>query len=225
MYAILFRTLLLYILITVVIRAMGKRQVGELEMSELVTTLLLSQIASLPIEDPEIPLTYVFIPLLLIVATEIIITFMKSRVNFLKRIFEAKPTILIDRGKIDQKALLQMRLTVEELLSEVRQQGYRDIKDIYYAILEENGKFSLLPRSDCEPLTPRDTATAVKERGYALPLVSDGVIDREALRRMKKDEAWLRAACRRENTTPEELFLFTLDDGGAVSLIKKEGCT
>ena len=146
MYAILFRTLILYILITLMIRAMGKRQVGELEMSELVTTLLLSQLVSLPIEDPEIPLLHVVLPVILIVGFEIVITFLKGRLNFLKRIFEARPSILINRGVIDQGELARIRLTVDELLSEVRQQGYRDVGDIYYAILEENGKFSLIPK-------------------------------------------------------------------------------
>ena len=222
MYAILFRTLILYILITVVIRAMGKRQVGELEMSELVTTLLLSQLAALPIEDPEIPLPHVFLPILLIVSIEIVITFSKSRINLLKKIFESRPSILIDRGRIDQRELGRMRLTIEELMSEVRQQGYRDISEIYYAILEENGKFSLLPRAECEPLTLADAEKEVKERGYAVSLIADGVIDRETLLRMEKDESWLREVCAREGVTPEEVFLLTLDEAGGVKVVRKE---
>lgn len=222
MYAILFRTLILYVLITVVIRAMGKRQVGELEMSELVTTLLLSQLASLPIEDPEIPLPHVFLPILLIVSIEIVITFLKSRINFLKKIFESRPSILIDRGRIDQRELGRMRLTIEELMSEVRQQGYRDISEIYYAILEENGKFSLLPRTECEPLTLKDAGKGAKEKGYAVSLISDGVIDPEALKRMNKGEGWLREICKSEGVTPEEVFLLTLDEAGSISVIRKE---
>ena len=222
MYAILFRTLFLYVLISVVIRAMGKRQVGELETSELVCTFLLSQLAALPIEDSEIPLAHVLLPILLIVTLEILVTFLKSRVNFLKRIFASRPSILIDRGRIDQKEMGRMRLTVEELMSEVRQQGYRDIRDIYYAILEENGRFSLLPRTECEPPSLRDEDRHPRERGCAFALVCDGVIDRAALGRMKKDEAWLRAVCRREGTRPEDLFLLTVDETGEVSLTRKE---
>ena len=222
MYAILARTVLLYVLVTVAIRAMGKRQVGELEMSELVTTLLLSQLATLPIEDPEIPLAHVILPLFLIVSFEIVITFLKSRVNFLKKIFESRPSILVDRGVIDQAELGRMRITVDELLSEVRQQGYRDIREIEYAILEENGKFSLLPRMETEPPTRADTGTKVTETGCAFPLVSDGTIDRDFLRRIGRDEAWLREVCRREGTAPEELFLMTVDDSGEVSLTRRE---
>ena len=222
MYAILFRTLLLYILITVVIRAMGKRQVGELEMSELVTTLLLSQIASLPIEDPEIPLPYAVLPVLLIVAIEIVITFLKGRVNFLKRFFESKPSILIKRGVIDQRELLRMRLTIGELLSEIRQQGYRDPSDIDYAILEENGKFSLIPKAESEPPTRGESGLCGKEPGCALPLIADGVIDHDNLRLMKREEGWLLAVCRERGVAPDGVFLLTLDDAGSVTLIRKE---
>ena len=222
MYAILFRTLFLYILITVVIRAMGKRQVGELEMSELVTTLLLSQLASLPIEDPEIPIFHVVLPVLLIVSIEIVITFGKSRVNFLKRIFEQKPSLLIERGRIDQAEMGRMRITIGELLSEVRQQGYRDLNDIYYAILEENGKFSLIPRSDKEPLSREDAGKTVKEAGCAFPLIADGVVDEDNLRRAGKSRRWLEKLCREEGTPPEEIFLLTLDESGKTSIVKRE---
>lgn len=222
MYAILFRTLILYVLITVVIRLMGKRQVGELEMSELVTTLLLSQIASLPIEEPEIPLPHVILPVLLIVASEIMITFAKSRLNFLKKIFEPKPSILVNRGRIDQKEMAKMRITIGELLSEVRQQGYRDIGDVYYAILEENGKFSIIPTSDREPLTPGDLGKSKKEPGCALPLIADGEIDKDNLSHMGKSEAWLREVCRARGKLPEEIFLMTMDDRGEIALTEKE---
>ncbi len=222
MLAILLRTALIYLIISAVIRVMGKRQVGELEMSELVTTLLISQLASLPIEDPEIPLLHVTVPLLLIAAAEIIITFLKGHINFLKKIFEARPSILIDRGKINQKELLRMRLTIEELMSEVRQQGYRDIQDIYYAILEENGKFSLLPRSDAEPLTPKAIGKQVSEVGYSHSVVSDGIIDRKMLSYIGRDEVWLRAVCEKEGTKPELVFLLTVNERGETNLIKKE---
>ena len=223
MYAILFRTLFLYVLITVVIRAMGKRQVGELEMSELVTTLLLSQLASLPIEDPEIPILYVVIPVLFIVSIEIVITFGKSRVNFLKRIFEGKPSILVDCGRIDQAEMGRMRITVGELLSAVRQQGYRTLDDIYYAILEENGKFSLIPKTGKEPFTAEDAGILRAEAGCALPLISDGVIDEENMRRFKKNRLWLEEICKKKGTTPEEVFLLTLDEAGNTFFTLREG--
>ncbi|MBQ2718997.1 MAG: DUF421 domain-containing protein, partial [Clostridia bacterium] len=139
-----------------------------------------------------------------------------------KRIFEAKPSLLIKRGVIDQRELLRLRLTIGELLSEIRQQGYRDPSDIYYAILEENGKFSLIPKSESEAPTRKDVGVRVKEAGCALPLIADGVIDRDNLRLMKRDEGWVRAVCRERGTVPEGVFLFLLDEAGSVTLIPKE---
>ena len=222
MFTLFFRTLLIYIIITLVIRLMGKRQVGELDMSELVTTLLLSQIASLPIEEPEIPLLYVVIPVFLIVATEIVISYLKGRFNFLKRIFESQPSLLIDRGRIDQKEMMRMRITLEELLSEVRQQGYASLSDIYYAILEQNGKFSLLPKADSAPLTPKDCTIKVSEKGCAFPVICDGDIKQNALKRIGRDEAWLEKLCKEKGCPPSEVFLLTVDDAGTPCFIKKE---
>ncbi len=222
MFTVFFRTLLIYILITVVIRLMGKRQVGELDMSELVTTLLLSQLASLPIEESEIPLLYVVIPVLLIVATEIAISFLKGKFNFLKKIFETKPTLLICRGKIDQREMMRMRITIEELLSEVRQQGYASLSDIYYAVFEPNGKFSLLPKADSAPLTPKDCSIKVSERGCAFPVICDGDIREDNLRKAGRNEAWLRKVCREKGCPPSEVFLLTVDDEGTLCFIKKE---
>lgn len=222
MYTIFFRTLLIYVLITLLIRAMGKRQVGELDMSELVTTLLLSQIASLPIEEPEIPLLHAIIPILLIVAIEIIITALKGKVKLLKKIFEGKPSVIIDRGKINQKEMSRMRLTLDELLSEIRQQGFGDPADVYYAILEENGKFSILPRAEKNGLTPADAGIGVKETGCALPIICDGEIKGANLKKSGKDEHWLSAVCQKENCRPDEIFLLTVNEDNQVRLTKKE---
>ncbi len=222
MYTVFFRMLIIYVLITAMLRLMGKRQVGELEMSDLVATLLLSELAAQPIEKPDIPLFHAVIPVLLIVSVEIIITFLKTKVNFLKRIFEGKPSLLIDRGRINQKELARTRLSIDELLSELRIQGYGNPEDVYYAILEESGKISVLPRADKQPLTPSDTKTEVSEKGLSLPLISDGSIQPKNLERMKKDEAWLCRECKKKSCTPEEVFLLTLDDAGGVNLVKKE---
>ena len=222
MYSILFRTIILYVLITLVIHGMGKRQVGELEMSDFVTTILLSQIISLPIEDPSVPLTHVFLPVLIIVSAEIAITFLKGRFNPLKRLFEGKPTFLVEHGRIRRAELLRVRITLDELLSEVRQQGYGDIADIDYVILEENGKFSVLPRALRTPPTAEELKITPPERGYALPLICDGVINKENLARMKKGIGWLETTLKKQGLRPEDVFLLTLDAVGGMNLVRKE---
>ena len=222
MYSILFRTIILYVFITLVIHGMGKRQVGELEMSDFITAILLSQIISLPIEDPSIPLLHVFLPVLIIVSAEIAVTFLKGRFNPLKRLFEGKPTFLVEHGVIDQSELFRVRITLDELLSEVRQQGYADIADIDYIVLEENGKFSILPRAARIPPSAEDLSRTPPERGCALPIICDGVINQENLTRMKKDHAWLTRTLKKEGLSAEDVFLLTLDAVGSVNVVKKE---
>ena len=182
MSAIIVRTAVLYILTTVVFRFMGKRQVGELEMSELITTLLLSEIATLPIDDPNIPLLYAVIPILLLVCFEIVITFAKTRCNLLKRVFESKPIVLIRRGELCETELRRMRITVDELIGECRLQGIGSLADVEYAILEQNGKLSVLPKSTKLPLTPSDMGIKSGDCGILHPLIVDGVFHKEGMR-------------------------------------------
>ena len=136
MISLLFRTLLIYLFLTMILRLMGKRQVGEMEISELVTTLLLSEIAALPMEDTDIPVLHALVPILAIVALEIIITYLKTKWNPLKKIFESQPVFLIRRGVLNQTELERNRISVNEFLGELRMQGVSVLTDAYYAILE-----------------------------------------------------------------------------------------
>ncbi|MBP5210128.1 MAG: DUF421 domain-containing protein [Clostridia bacterium] len=156
MAAIFVRTILLYALLTLLFRLMGRRQVGELDVSELISTLLLSEIASLPIDDPDIPLLFAVVPIVVIVCVEVALTALRVHSRRAKRLLGASPVLLIDRGRICQQTLGRMRITVEELFSECRQKGFGRPDEIEYAVLEENGKLSLLPKAKNSPMTPSD---------------------------------------------------------------------
>ncbi len=211
MAALFFRTILIYFLLTLALRIMGKRQVGELEISELVTTLLLSEIAALPIDDPDIPLLHAVVPILLIFSIEIIITHLKSRWNPLKRIFESKPTFLIERGVLRQDELLKNRITVSEFISACRIQGVSDIFNIYYAILEQDGKLSVMQRAKA----------GEEECGIAHPLILDGEIEEETVTKLGLSREQLDGICLAEGADAKDLFLLQIDDAGAVKSIKK----
>ena len=216
------RTFLIYIALTATLRLMGKRQIGELEISELVSTLLLSEIASAAIGDPSMPLTFSLIAILLIVALEFLISDLKNRASFLKKMFDGTPSVLVKRGRIDQKELKRMRISVEELLSAFRLQGIGLPEDVYYAVLEQNGQLSVILRSDKAPLSSAELKKPSSERGMAHALIVDGEINKTALELCAKDEMWLRQACGRQGCRIENVFLFTLDDSGHISIIKKE---
>lgn len=222
MATILFRTLTVYAVISVVFRLMGKRQVGDLELSDLVATLLLSELASLPIADHNIPLLNALIPIAIILCLEILLTFGKNKLRFLKRVLESEPSVLIRRGQLDQGELMRMRISIEELIGECRQQGYGDLSDIYYAILEQDGQLSLIPRVEKAPLTAEDAGVLPRERGLAYPIVTDGVVHEGVLKRLGRDEAWLEKECKRRGTEIADVFLLTLNDADEVYMIRKE---
>lgn len=222
MIVIFVRTVLLYVLLTLMFRFMGKRQVGELEVSDLVSTLLLSEIAALPIDDPDIPLLYALVPILLIMCLEIMTTFAETKWNPLKRIFEGKPILLISQGEVQPSALKRVRVSVNELISECRLQGVGNIGDVNYAILEPNGKLSVFPKSKYSPVTPSDLQIKKEESGILHPLIIDGIPQKEALKKLNISSKKLHKLCEKQQAMPKDMFLLGMDDGGQVYAVKKE---
>ena len=148
MASMVIRTLIIYVLLNITLRIMGKRQIGELDVEELVSTLLISEIAALPIDDTDIPLFNAIIPVVLILSLEIILSTLKNKSEKLKRRIEGEPSYIIYKGKLMQKNLADNRISINELLSELRVQGAADISDVYYAVLEQNGTMSVIKRDD-----------------------------------------------------------------------------
>ena len=222
MITIFIRTFIIYIMITLVLRIMGKRQVGELEASELVSTLLLSEIAALPISEPDVPLLYAAIPVLLIVSLEIIVTYSKNKIDILKKIFEGKPSFLIYKGKLDQKELERMRISLQELISELRLQGIMDISQVDYAILEEKGKLSTQLKPEHQPLSPSDVNLKASGGGMAHTLIIDGSYNHDTLKRLDLNESKVDKICRKHNCRAEDVFLLTIDDQKNTNIIIKE---
>lgn len=222
MVTVLFRTLIVYGVIATVMRCMGKRQVGELDFSDLVATLLLSEVAALPLADAEMPLLRALLPALLILCLEIILTYLKNKLPFLKLAMEGKPSILILNGRPDRRELERSRISLEELLSECRIKGYPDISDIMYAILEQNGQISILPRAEKAPACPGDINVRVKEKGLPHALILDGQVQEQALTHAGLDRAWLDKACRERGLTADGVFYMTRNDAGEIYLLSKK---
>lgn len=222
MTVIFFRTIIVYVIMLLVLRLMGKRQIGELQPSELVTTLILSQIASQPIVSQNIPVTYGIVPVCVVVCLEVIASFVMTRVPFLKRLFVGKPSILIDRGKLDVKELLRVRVTFEELMSELRSQGVGDPSDVYYAVMEENGSISVLLKADSTSPTNKDMKIKAAERGMARLIISDGVVNTENLKKLGKDRSWLDKQLKNSGVTADKVFMMTCNDMNEINLVKKQ---
>ena len=147
MITILFRTLIVYITLILIMRLMGKRQIGELEVTDLVTTLLISEIASLPITNHEIPVLAAVIPMITLLVLEVLSSWILVRFPRLRGLVSATPTVIIQHGRLNQTALRELRFSIEELMSEIRQQGLTELSQVECAILEKNGKLTILPKA------------------------------------------------------------------------------
>ena len=205
MFPILIRTLIIYIILIASIRLTGKRQVGEMQLSELTTAFLISEVAAAPLSDPDIPLIYAILPIRLLVSLEIIISFITTKSLFFKKMFEPPPTVIISNGKLNLHALNKQRLSADELISSLRLKDVSDISELEFCFLEHNGQISAFTKSD----------------KLALPVIVDGKANTHFLKLLGKDELWLAARLSSDKRKLENLFLMTTD-GNRSYYIEKE---
>lgn len=221
MFILLIRTIIIYIFLLITMRLMGKRQLGELEISELVSTLLLSDIAALPITNQEIPITYAIVPILAITTFEVCSSLFLTKFPRLKGLFSTRPSMVIRKGKIDNRELLKNRISLDELMSELRQKDVTDIDEVNYAIVEQNGKMTVIKKERFSPPTRDDMRITVAPSGLCHIVVADGVINRFGLQLIQKDEAWLSALLKKEKTSLHDVYLLTANDNDEIRLITR----
>ena len=219
MVVVLIRTLIVYTVLILSMRLMGKRQIGQLDVTDLVTTLLLSEIATLPIEDPDIPIINAIIPIIILLTFEVTSSTILSKTPRLKNLFSSRPGFLIQNGKIDQKELSKNRISPDELMSELRQNGIGDLSEVAYTIIEPDGKISVIPKSNHRPATPQDLNINVENDELSHILISGGIINEHGLKITQKNRDWL---LKKLNCSPKEVFLMTLNDAGNINIIMKE---
>ena len=208
MISIFIRTIIIYVILNIMLKIMGKRQIGELEVNELVSTLLISEIGALPISDTDIPLLPSLIPIMFIAAAEVIISIVKNKSAALKKIVEGEPAYIIYKGRLRQKVLSENRISINEVLTEMRTQGIADFKEVRYAILEQNGKVSFLKESD----SPNISHT----------VIIDTKPDFENLKEAGLTMEWLEDKLREKKVKLKDVFLMTVNENGDISLIEKE---
>lgn len=221
MITLIFRTLLVYVFLIFIMRLMGKRQIGELEVTDLVATLLLSEIASLPITDPNIPVLHALIPMIVLLSLEVFSSYILLRAPRLKKILSASPTILIKDGILDQAALTATRLSVEELMSEIRQQGFSSLAYVWYAILEKDGRLTILPRARYAQPTQEALNLTSPEESLMHVVYNGGVWNDMGLSLIEKDRAWLEKQMARRGVALADQFCVTANNRGEIYWIPK----
>lgn len=223
MFTILVRTIIIYVLLMLIMRLMGKRQLGEIDMSELVTTFLLSEIAALPITNSEIPILFSIIPISLIAVFEITLSALIIKCPKLKKVLTSGPSVIISKGKMNIKEMEKVRLSLDELVSQVRQNGIYDLSEVDYAILEENGKMSIIPRSACRPATKKDLSIVDSDSGSMHIIICDGRKKEENLSLVGKDDLWLKNTLIALSLKQKDIFCMTVNDCGDIFIEKKDG--
>ncbi len=170
---------------------MGKRQLGQLQPSEVVIAMMISEVATIPMEDVNTPLLYGIIPTITLIIAEAVFSFLILHNKKIRYLFSGSPTLLIEKGKILEKEMEKMRFNIDDLLEELRGAGYPDISDVEYAIMETNGLLSVIPKSSKRPVTPEDLNIDVGYEGLPLIVISDGEINNYALKRGGLSKKWL----------------------------------
>ena len=218
------RTIILYFFIMAGMRLMGKRQIGELEPSELVLTMMISDLAAVPMQDFGIPLLFGLVPILTLLALSLLLSQLSLRSIRFRALVCGTPTVLIQNGKLLQDAMRRNRYTVDELLEELREQGFTRVEDVKYAVLENSGQLTVFPWTANQPPTAQQLGLDLED-DVTLPtvLINDGRVIRRNLTTCGRDENWLRKQLSREKiASPEEVFLLTVDEQGSVLCVRKE---
>ena len=223
MFTGLMRTIILYIIIIAGIRLMGKRQVGELEPSELVLSLIIADLASVPMQDFGIPLLAGVVPIIALLSLTMMLSVITMKSVRFRALLCGRPSIIIRSGQLDQREMARNRLTVDELLEELRTKGYTDLSAVKYAILETNGQLSVLPYADQKPPTARQLKVPVQDSGLPLVIISDGRLLEHNLSALGHDRAWLDKRLKERGCMNQrEVFLLMADPSGELYLSKKE---
>lgn len=217
------RTIILYALLIVGIRMMGKRQVGELEPTELVLAMLLSDLAAVPMQDFGLPLLYGVVPIITLLCLTMILSVVTMRSIRLRSLLCGKPSIVVQEGKLRQEELRKVRMTVDELIEELRLQGVTDISTVKYAILETSGQLSVLLFENQQPVTPYQLGLHPPMQELPIVVISDGRLMEENLKWLGLDRTWLDKQLHSlKLNSPKEVFLLTVDRKGAIYCSPKE---
>lgn len=223
MTTIITRTIIIYSFLIGAMRLMGKRQIGQLEVSDLVSTLLLSELASLSIENPDIPLLYSVVPTVLLMAIEILTAALQGKFPMLKNLFSPRPSILVRMGTPDFSELEHCRMSGDELMVALRKSGTTDISEVAYAILEQDGTVSVIPRAYAKPATAKDVLAKNTETGIFHIIIDRGLINSDSLKKISKTEEWVTNAVDNYAIPVADVRLMLCDEAGNILLYTSKG--
>jgi uncharacterized membrane protein YcaP (DUF421 family) len=216
------RTLILYGVLIFVVRLMGKRQIGQMEPSEFVVTMLVANLASIPMQDGGIPLFSGLVPIVTVLGTELVLSALSMKSVPLRKLLCGKPVILIENGNILQQNLKKTRITLDELTGHLREKDVLDLQAVQFAILETNGNLSVFPYPKEKPASAKEAGVEVKKQYLPVTIVSDGKLLKKNLQKARKNAAWVRRVLEERQAQIENTWLLTVDGSDRIVFFRKE---
>lgn len=221
---VFFRTLILFSLVVVVMRIMGKRQIGELQPFELVVAIMISELAAVPMADIEIPLLDGIIPILTLLFAQVFLAYLSLISNKARTIICGRPSILIEKGTIIESELRRLRININDLLEQLRVKNYANIRDVDYAILETNGQMSIIPKGASQTINRKDLGLSASDPGLPLTIIIDGMVVKHNLQLFKLTEKELLEKLKEQGVANlQQIFFASIDTTGTITWQKKEG--
>lgn len=213
MLVLVIRTLILYLVVVIALRIMGKRQIGELQPSELVVAIMISDLASVPMQAINIPLISGILPALTLIIAEVVMSFITLKSRTARKFITGEPSVVIYNGHINEQELRKLRFNLNDLLEELRIANYPNVADVEVAVLETNGKLSVIPKTEARPVTVRDLQIQNPDKeGLPYMMVSDGEYNDEEIRRSGKSREWLDKQLHKHHITDvKQVFVASLD--------------
>ena len=216
------RGVFLYLILIAAIRLLGKRQLGQLEPSEVAVTMLLADLASIPMEDESIPIYTGLIPIAAVLVMEMVLSFLSMRSIKVRKFLCGKPVILIENGKFLQDNMRKNRVTLDELISQLREKEVLDPSTVQYAILETGGNLSVFPYPQERPATAKEASICTEEQNLPITVISDGRLLEDNLKKAGKDQKWLQKVLTQNKSTQKDTFLLTVDSNNTTLFYKKD---
>ncbi len=216
------RTLILYAVIIVAVRLMGKRQIGEMQTSELVVTLLISDIASLPMQNTDQSLLSGFVPILILIICEIVLSVLMMKRARFRRLVCGLPQIIIKNGEIDQAQMKKLRMSTEDLCEQLRQAGCFKLSQVEYAIIETNGKLSILKKPEEESPSCSQLNIKPEKGNIETVVISDGELSKNSIEICGTSEQKIKKILNSEKTKLEDVFIMTFNNSGQYKIIKRK---
>jgi len=217
----LIRAVIIYITVILAVRIMGKRQIGELKPHELVVTVLVSQVASIPLEDNSMPLANMFIPILIFVSFEILVSAISMKSLSFRNLLQGKPMFVIKNGRLDEKQLKRLRFTMDDLVDAIRQKDIFDMSTVQDAVIETNGTVSVLQKTEYAPVTPHQLSLSVEEESTPIAIVIDGKPVTEYFSKEKIKSSEIELIVKSADKNISKIMLLTVDDSGNTFIIPK----